>query len=216
MIPYKDLEPRRTFPVVTLALIAANIAVFVWQHLDPGGGMLYAAVPRQVWGVFLGRGLWPLATLFTSAFLHAGLLHIGFNMLYLWIFGDNVEDRMGHFRFLAFYLAGAALASLCHIAAEPTSKMPLVGASGAISAVLGAYLVFFPKAKVKTFFILIIFVETIVLPAWLYLGIWFATQVYSSLADGSSAGGGVAWYAHIGGFLFGAAAALRQWKEGKG
>jgi membrane associated rhomboid family serine protease len=208
MIPYKDLEPTSTFPVVTLALIATNIAAFLWQNTDPHGGLAFAAVPRQVAAVLAGRGLWPVATLFTSAFLHGGLAHIGFNMLFLWIFGDNVEDRLGHLRYLFFYLAGAAVSGLSQVVASPHSLTPLVGASGAISAVLGAYLIFFPKAKVKALFFFVIIIQTVVLPAWLYLGVWFGTQVLSSLYANPNTPG-VAWYAHIGGFLFGVYGALR-------
>jgi membrane associated rhomboid family serine protease len=170
---------------------------------------MFAAVPHDVWAVLRGGGLFPVATLVTSAFLHGGLTHLGFNMLFLWVFGPNAEDRLGHVRFLTFYLAGAVVAGLSQAVAAPSSTTPLVGASGAISAVLGAYLIFFPRAQVKTLFIIVIIVQTIVLPAWFFLGFWFVTQVLSSLyADAGQPG--VAWYAHIGGFVFGVYVALKE------
>ncbi len=209
MIPYKDENPTRTFPFVTLTLIALNLAAFIWQLLDPQGWPGYASVPAQLHEVLPKHTLWPLVTLWTSTFLHGGFVHIFFNLLFLWVFGNNVEDRLGHGRFLAFYLLGALIASLSQVIVAPHSTVPIIGASGAISAVLGAYMVFFPSARVKTLFIIVVIPVVFVLPAALVLGLWFAGQIMSSLFVGSE-GGGVAWYAHIGGFLFGFLVAITR------
>lgn len=211
MIPYKDLNPTRSTPVVNYLLVALNVGIFGWQLFDPSGGMLFAAVPADVFGVLRNRTLWPLLTLITSAFLHGGFLHVGFNMLFLWVFGDNIEDRLGHGRYLGFYLTAALVATLSHVLLAPSSTVPMVGASGAISAVLGAYLVMFPWARVRTLFIIIIFIKVIELPAGIFLGVWFALQILSSLASDPNAPG-VAWYAHIGGFVFGFLIALGKRK----
>ncbi|NLH47204.1 MAG: rhomboid family intramembrane serine protease [Myxococcales bacterium] len=202
MIPYKDLNPTTRLPIVTGGLVLANIAVYVFQLFDSQNGLAFAMVPRQLWGFFHGGSLWPFFTLITGTFLHGSLLHIGFNLLFLWVFGDNVEDRLGHARFLLFYLAGAFVASACQVAVSPFSAVPVVGASGAISAVLGAYLVFFPGARVKTLFIIIVIPKIITLPAAIFLGLWFILQVFSSIGAAAGAAG-VAWYAHIGGFIYG-------------
>lgn len=212
MIPYKDLNPTRTFPFMTLTLIALNIAAFAWQLIDPKGGLDFATVPARLLDVLPHHTLWPLVTLWTGTFLHGGFVHIFFNLLFLWVFGNNVEDRLGHGRFLGFYLLGALVASLSQVIVAPQSTMPIVGASGAISAVLGAYMVFFPSARVKTLFIIVIIPVVVALPAAIVLGIWFTGQILSSLYTDTS-GGGVAWYAHIGGFLFGFAVALTKIKK---
>jgi membrane associated rhomboid family serine protease len=209
MIPYRDENPTNSFPFVTVALVLANLGAFVYQIFDANYGMVFAAVPRDVFDMLDGGSLWSAFTLMTSAFLHGDVLHIGFNLLFLWIFGDNVEDRLGHVRFLLFYLSGALFAALCQVVASPASATPIVGASGAISAVLGAYLIFFPNARVRTLFVLIFIIRVIVWPAWIFLGFWFALQLLSSLGADPGAPG-VAWWAHIGGFAFGVAAALPQ------
>ncbi len=209
LIPLKDDNPlkRIRFQYVTVALIAACVGVFVWQlSLGEGEGRaIYGlgTVPAVLLGTrALDPGLvlvpaW--ATLFTSMFLHGGLMHIGGNMLYLWIFGDNVEDSMGHGRFLAFYLVTGVIAALAHVASNADSTIPTIGASGAISGVLGAYLVLHPKARVLT----IVLRFPVRLPAWVVLGVWIGLQFLNAAMDGGS-GGGVAWWAHIGGFVAGA------------
>ena len=216
MIPLKDDNPRLGIPWVCYLIIAVNVAVQVAQMQmgDGAGAFLFrwGLIPWEI--THLGE--WPelplayqsvvpaVLTPFTSMFLHGGLLHLLGNMLYLFIFGDNVESIMGHGRFLAFYLCCGLLASLAHVVADPLSTMPLVGASGAIAGLLGAYLVRFPKAKIHVLVILIIFIKIIRVPAVIVLGFWFAVQLFSGFHPlGGEGGGGVAWFAHIGGFVAG-------------
>lgn len=214
MIPLRDNIPSSTYPFVTVALLSINVAVFLYQiTLGLEGVELFiyktAAIPFEITSrTDIGPSAYvPLPyTLFTAMFVHGGLLHIAGNMLFLWIFGDNVEDRFGHVLFLLFYLAAGVAASLAHIALDPESTMPMVGASGAIAGVLGAYFLLFPKAQVNTLVILPLFISMARLPAILFLGFWFIFQVINS--GFSSANGGVAWFAHIGGFVAGILAAL--------
>jgi len=165
--------------------------------------MNYAVIPSRFLsssGITLNR----VTPLFSSMFLHAGLLHIGGNMLFLFIFGDNVEDSMGHFRYLSFYILVGLLSNLAHIYANPLSSVPSLGASGAISGVLGAYIFLYPRAKVSTLIFLIFFFWVLEVPAWFFLGLWFLLQIASGMntVTGNSSGG-VAWWAHIGGFVSG-------------
>ncbi|HBG47764.1 MAG TPA: rhomboid family intramembrane serine protease [Deltaproteobacteria bacterium] len=212
MIPIKDNIPSSTYPYVTVALVAVNVAVFIFE-LTLGAGVerfIYktAAIPLEITTLSdIGpKGLIPVPlTIFTAMFVHGGVLHVGGNMLFLWIFGDNVEDRFGHVRFLIFYLAAGVAASMTHIAIEPGSTMPMVGASGAIAGVLGAYFLMYPRAQVNTLVILPLFIGMTRLPAVIFLGVWFLFQVLSS---GVGAQGGVAWFAHIGGFITGVAVAF--------
>jgi membrane associated rhomboid family serine protease len=205
MIPIRDQLPTRRVPVVNYLLIALNILVYIIMWLaGPAEEALvyeYAMIPANITsGVTLGD----IFDVFTSMFMHAGLAHIGGNMLYLWIFGDNVEDRLGHARYIAFYLVGGVLASLAHILTNPTSQIPTVGASGAIAAVLGAYLVLFPQSRVVTLIPLGFFVRMTVVPAIIVLGLWFILQLFSGLISmGGPDVGGVAFWAHIGGFVAG-------------
>jgi membrane associated rhomboid family serine protease len=206
MIPIRDGIPTRQTPVVNYVLIAANVLVFLWMLFIPESAMetfvnKYAMVPsRFANGVNLGA----ILTLFTSMFMHAGWAHLAGNMLYLWIFGDNVEDRLGHGRYLAFYLVGGVAADLTHLATNWGSALPTVGASGAIAAVLGAYLVLFPGSRISTFVPLGFFSRLTVLPAAVVLGFWFVFQLFEGVgALGGADVGGVAVWAHIGGFLAG-------------
>ena len=211
MIPLKDDVPSYTFPYVTIAIIAVNIFVFTYQlTLGARGGELFvyrtAAIPYEITHLvdLTPRSLVPPPlTLLTAMFVHGGLVHIAGNMLFLWIFGDNVEDVFGHVKFLVFYLASGVAASISHVAMEPSSTLPMIGASGAIAGVLGAYFLLFPRARVLTLVFLIFFVTVVRLPAVLFLGVWFLFQILSS-----SSGGGIAWFAHIGGFVTGAAVVL--------
>jgi len=211
MIPLRDENPSLTVPVVTRLLIALNVLVFL-------GEVAMGPELRNVihtWGLVPARltlalrfGEEPVAapvlTVFSSMFLHGGWLHLGGNMWYLWIFGDNVEDRLGHVRFLVFYLIAGAVAAALHCAFNPSSQLPTVGASGAIAGVLGAYLVAFPRARVVTLVPLFPFFQVMALPAVLVLGLWIVMQFFSgALSLGYGSGGGVAWWAHIGGFAFG-------------
>jgi membrane associated rhomboid family serine protease len=205
MIPIRDQIPTRTTPVVNYLLIAANVIVFVlmWLAGSNQEALVYqfALVPTNVTsGVSLGD----VTDVFTSMFMHAGLLHLGGNMLYLWIFGDNVEDSMGGVKYLSFYLLGGVVASLTHILTNPTSQLPTVGASGAIAAVLGAYLVLYPQSRVMTIIPLGFFMRMTLVPAFIVLGLWFVLQLFSGvLSLGSADVGGVAFWAHIGGFVTG-------------
>ena len=208
MIPVRDEIPTRKTPVVNYLLIAVNVAVFIWMALMPEAQLeafvnKYTMVPSQFAdGVDLGD----ILTVFTSMFMHAGLAHIGGNMLYLWIFGDNVEDRIGHGRYLIFYLIGGVAADLTHLATNWGSDLPTVGASGAIAAVLGAYLIYFPGSQIATFIPLPlgIFYKLTTLPAAVVLGFWFVFQLFDGVAAlGGADVGGVAVWAHIGGFAAG-------------
>ena len=225
MIPLKDINRTRTFPAITLFLIAVNAAVFVYQ-LSLGSGPIltgffyqFGLVPRALFsfgywqeaGILLG-----LAPLFTSMFLHGGWMHFLGNMLYLWVFGDNVEDWLGSLRFLLFYLVCGLLASLLQMAVHPGSAIPMIGASGAISGVLAAYLVLFPRARVLTFVPILFFFYLIRLPALIFLGLWFLLQFFNgavSLTAGDLSMGGTAWWAHIGGFVAGLVLILKARKS---
>ncbi len=192
---------------MTVALIAANVAVFLYQlslGLGRGRAFLFAfgAVPALITGAAEARvAVPPPLTVLTSMFLHGGFLHLGGNMLFLWIFGDNVEDVMGRPRFLAFYLICGLAAALAQVMLNPASTVPMVGASGAISGVLGAYLALFPRARIVTLVFFGFIVDTVRIPAVFFLGIWFLMQFLYA----GGAGGGVAWMAHVGGFLSGLA-----------
>lgn len=205
MLPIQDEIRAHRFPFVNYSLIALNIIVFILE-LMAGPSLetaLYeiALIPANLTA---GFDLGDLKAIFTSMFLHAGLSHLLGNMLYLWIFGDNVEDRIGHFWYLVFYLAGGVVAAFAHVALNPNSVIPTVGASGAIAAVLGAYLILFPQVKVLTFVPIGFFLRLTLLPASLLLGFWFVLQLFNGLLTlGLADMGGTAFWAHIGGFVFG-------------
>ena len=211
MFPIRDHNPSETRPVITVALIAINVLVFVsYQALLPDRFAL--ASFYQNWGlipaaVAAGQD-WP--TLITSMFLHGGLMHLGGNMLFLWIFGDNLEDKLGHAGFLAFYVVCGIAAGLAQMLANPASLIPTIGASGAIAGVMGGYLLLFPKARIDVLFIFIIIFKIFPLPAWSMLGIWFGLQIFSGLGADVS-GGGVAYWAHAGGFVAGFGLILPVW-----
>ena len=202
MIPFHDENPTKHFPLLTIALIGGNIFVFFWEFSYPGQTSTlfinYGLVPDT----FVQSPIQTYPNVFSAMFLHAGFMHLAGNMLYLWIFGDNIEDVLGKVRFITFYLLCGLIAALCHVFMDTGSKVPMVGASGAISGILGAYLVLFPKAKVKTLVFLGILITIIRLPAVILLIFWLGIQIYSNMAM-SSEGGGVAWMAHIGGFVAG-------------
>ena len=198
MIPLRDVIPSRTTPIVTISLIVANVLVFLYE----------LTLGRAVNDFTLYFGLVPAAfswvAVLTSMFLHGGLFHVAGNMLYLWIFGDNVEDRMGHGRFLVFYLLCGTAAALAQTIAVPDSVVPMVGASGAIAGVMGAYFVMYPKSRIVTLVTLVFFFQVIEVPAIFFLGIWFVMQFLSGVGSiGTAATGGVAVWAHVGGFLAG-------------
>ena len=219
MIPFRDENPSSTVPFVTRGLVAVNVVLFafeVWLGEDLNPFLQRAAViPNLYVGSDLAFQVSDLARSFgpglsarlgVSMFLHGGWMHLIGNMLYLWIFGDNIEDRFGHARFLAFYLACGVLASWAHILSDPASALPSIGASGAIAGVLGAYVTFFPRARVVTLLPLGLFSRMVKVPALWFLGFWFATQFLSGLLEPAvkaAGAGGVAWWAHIGGFACG-------------
>jgi membrane associated rhomboid family serine protease len=216
MIPLKDNNPTRRIPYVNLLLIATNLAVFGYQYFFMPQGPTYLIntlgfIPHEAFSLADAPPYSPIflpLTLFSAMFIHGGWLHLLGNMLYLWIFGDNVEDRLGHGRYLLFYMTCGAIAALTHAFMFSQSTVPCVGASGAIAGVLAAYLLFFPKAKVTTLFIIFIFIRIVRVPAVLLLGLWIALQVASGMTELTTRAGGVAWFAHIGGFAAGVVMAL--------
>ena len=235
MIPIKDNIPTDRFPFVTVAVILINFVAY-YLAIRHGGSFIsgpdvqeevkYGAIPYTLTHAGWHCGVVPLGaqlgvgcrhgavpgtlptweTVFTAMFMHASILHIAGNMLFLWIFGNNVEDAMGPIKYLAFYLLGGIAALALQVAISPGSAVPTLGASGAIAAVLGAYIVLYPRARVLTLVIIIFFFTVIEVPAWVMLGIWFAEQAAfgaANLTNPTGGGGGVAYFAHIGGFAFG-------------
>ncbi len=207
MLPLRDFIPTRRFPVLTVSIIVVNIIAFGYELLAEAGGTLdqtfytMGVVPFEVTHNF-GPAI--ALSFLTSLFLHGGFMHIAGNMLYLWIFGNNVEDSMGRGRFLVFYLIAGITASAAQVLASPNSPLPTIGASGAIAGVLGAYIVLFPNARVQTLIFLGYFARMAHLPALLVLGFWFVLQLFNGLmAFGVAQAGGVAWFAHVGGFVAG-------------
>lgn len=211
MIPIRDHNPARSFPLMTTAIIGVNVLVFVYQLLFPGDletfFYTYGLVPCAVSGQCRGipGSLPPWLTLFSSMFMHGGWLHIIGNMLYLWIFGNNIEDATGPLGFLVFYTLCGLGASAAQIATDPGSTIVNVGASGAIAGVLGGYLLLYPRARVDTLVIFGWFARLVTLPAILVLGGWFVLQLFSGVASlgAVTAEGGVAYFAHLGGFVAG-------------
>ena len=217
MFPISDVIPSRSVPVVTVGLIAVNILVFIYQLTLPEPALQlfvarYAVIPAH----------FNVPALFTSQFLHGSILHVGGNMLYLWIFGDNIEDRLGHLGYLIFYLAAGAVAAILQTLFNPFSQVPMVGASGAIAGVMGAYFILYPQSRVLTVIFLLIFVDVVEIPAIFFLGIWFVMQLLNgvgSIGATSNLGGGTAFWAHVGGFVVGAAVGLaarrrdRRWER---
>jgi membrane associated rhomboid family serine protease len=209
MFPIRDHNPSNSPAPVTRGLIALNILMYLltapWagnqQGLWEWGALYPVAVTQGVW----------LHGLITHMFLHAGLMHLAGNMLFLWVFGDNLEDILGHRRFALFYLAGGLAAAAAQIIAGPDSGVPMVGASGAIAAVMGGYLLLFPKARVDVLFIFVIFFKIFSIRAWIVLGFWFGVQIYSGVSTPGAAGG-VAYWAHAGGFLAGLAMVWPVWQ----
>jgi membrane associated rhomboid family serine protease len=207
MFPIRDHNPSLRTPYVTWALIAINVMIF----------LAYSSLlsnDRALAQFFFDWGLVPAAarpeTFVTSMFLHGGLMHLGGNMLFLWVFGDNLEDAMGHLGFLLFYLAGGLAAAGAQYASDPTSTVPMVGASGAIAGVMGGYLLLYPKARVDILVILIIIFRVIPVPAWIVLGAWFGIQIIQGSITPTDAGG-VAYWAHAGGFVTGLILTLPVW-----
>jgi len=206
MLPLADHNPRRITPFVNYALIAVNVLMFLWEwSLGPDLErelFIVSFVPARFWIAPFSPP--NLIRILISMFLHGGWLHLGGNMLYLWIFGDNIEDRLGHFRYLLFYLLSGLVATMAHAIVNPDSRLPAIGASGAIAGVLGAYLILFPRARVTTLIPIIVFVTVRELPAVFVLGLWFVLQFFVGVASlGVPEAAGTAYFAHIGGFLAG-------------
>ncbi len=209
LIPIKDDNPSYRNPYVAYGLLALNVLVFLFQLMIQMSGdralysyfiSRYALVPAQI---FQGSIISSIIPFFSSIFMHGSLLHLGSNLLYLWIFADNIESELGHFKFLLFYLLCGVGASLTQVAIDWNSTIPIIGASGAISGVLGGYYLRFPRARVAVVFFIFIFFQIVWIPAKIVLGIWFFFQIFSGLASVGTQGGGVAWFAHIGGFIVG-------------
>ena len=211
MFPIRDHNPSGRVPYVTYILMAANIGVFLSyvpllgdERALMGFYDAYALVPAKLTQGYGFEGL------LTSMFLHGGWMHLAGNMLFLWIYGDNVEDEMGHFRYLLFYVAAGIAAGLTQVAFEASSPVPMVGASGAIAGVMGAYLLLFPRAKVDILIIFIVFFRIFPIPAWILLALWFGLQFLGGITADPNAGG-VAYWAHAGGFIAGVLLALPTW-----
>ncbi len=211
MIPLKDNNPSRTFPIVNFIIIATNICIFVYPFF-PGATPFHDQVLRLGFipyelshCVDIGpRNLVPVPlTIFTAMFMHGSWLHLVGNMLYLWIFGDNVEDRLGHFRYLFFYFMCGIIASLAHGVLSMNSTIPTIGASGAIAGVLGAYWFLFPGARINTLFVVFVFAGVLKIPAFIVIGVWVLMQFIYAFSYDSQVAGGIAWFAHIGGFVSG-------------
>ncbi|NJM97622.1 MAG: rhomboid family intramembrane serine protease [Phormidesmis sp. RL_2_1] len=224
MVPLKDDNPISTTPIVVYGLLALNIAVFFHEMTLSEAALqqffnTWAIVPAELTSSFAGGAVSPSGgwlngaegewlTLISSQFLHGGFLHLGGNMLYLWVFGNNIEDQLGHFKFLVFYLACGALAGLSQWFFDPASMVPTLGASGAIAGIMGAYIIRFPRAKIVTLIPIFLFFTTFRIPAIFFLGWWFVQQaLYSFMSLGATAdvgsSGGVAYWAHAAGFVFG-------------
>ncbi|MCO4846731.1 MAG: rhomboid family intramembrane serine protease [Yoonia sp.] len=211
MLPIRDHNPSQTTPYMTYTLMALNILIFLVGYLtlttDQALSQFYydyALIPARF---VAGENY---SALLTSMFLHAGFMHLAGNMLFLWIFGDNLEDEMGPVRFLIFYITCGVGAYLAQFAVDPNSAIPIVGASGAIAGIMGGYLLLFPKAKVDIFIFLIIFIRILPIPAWVMLGVWFALQLFNGISVDIS-GGGVAHWAHAGGFIVGFVLTVPLW-----
>lgn len=211
ILPIKDDNPTRRAPVFTVSILLLNVGVFIYSlSLGSIGFDVFTLrmglIPFEVTHGVDAISPTPIPlylTFLTAMFMHGGWMHLGGNMLYLWIFGNNVEDTLGRFRFLLFYVFCGVAAALGHVLSDPDSTIPMVGASGAIAGILGAYLARFPGARVHVFVFLLFFIQIVRVPALLVLGVWFVIQLVNASADSGGVGGGVAWYAHVGGFIAG-------------
>ena len=203
MFPISDVIPSRTRPVVTIGLIAVNALIFLYQlQLDD------VTVQRLVFRFGVIPARFSYVDVVTSMFLHADFLHFLGNMIFLWIFGDNVEDRLGHTKYVLFYLGSGAIAAIAQVFADPSSFAPMIGASGAIAGVMGAYFVIYPHSRVLTVVFLVLFLDIIEIPAIFFLGIWFLLQLLNGAMTFGTQEGGVAFWAHAAGFLAGIAAGV--------
>lgn len=213
LIPIRDHNPSAKRPYVSYVLLATNILVFLGYYdlFSNDAALMRFFLSWGMVPALIGAGA-GYDTLITHQFLHGGILHLAFNMLFLWIYGDNLEEAWGHWRFLGFYLACGVAAGLAQYLSEPESFIPMVGASGAIAGVLGGYLLLYPRARVDMFLFLLIYFRIIPIPAWLVLGGWFGLQVFAGLGP-TAAEDGVAYWAHIGGFVAGVVICLPLWQR---
>lgn len=208
MIPYKDDNPISIIPFSTILIISLNILVFIMQVMSGEDSKnivySYGAIPHNLVSFQSTQPIHPALTIFTSMFMHGGLFHLAWNMLYFWIFGNNIEERLGHVRFIFFYLFCGVVAAFSHVLLSPGSNVPMIGASGAVAGMLGAYILLFPMAKVHTVVLLGFYITVIKVPALIVIGFWAIIQVVSGLiSQGDAAQGGIAFFAHVGGFVAG-------------
>lgn len=211
MLPIRDHNPSERIPYITYLLIAVNVAVFAYQYgalqtVEAGNLFLY---DYAFWPVLFADGQ-GMTGFFTHMFLHGGFMHLAGNMLFLWIFGDNMEDELGHIPFLGFYILSGFAAAYLQYLPDPSSRVPMVGASGAIAGVMGGYLLMFPKARVDIFIFLIVFIRILPIPSFIVLGLWMAMQVFNGF-NTPITGGGTAYWAHVGGFIAGFVMTIPLW-----
>jgi len=216
MIPYKDDNPINIIPFSTILIIGLNILVFIMQLMSGENSRdivySYGAIPHNIVSFNSNQPISPVLTIFTSMFMHGGLLHLAWNMLFFWIFGNNIEERLGHVRFIVFYLFCGVVAAFSHALLSPGSTVPMVGASGAIAGMLGAYILLFPMSQIHTVVFLGFYITVIKIPALIVIGFWAIIQVVSGLISQGNAGqGGIAFFAHVGGFVAGLAT-IKLWQ----
>ena len=208
MIPYKDDNPLTITPFSTILIISLNILVFIMQVMSGEDSKSivysYGAIPHNLISFQSNQPIPPALTIFTSMFMHGGVFHLAWNMLFFWIFGNNIEETLGHVRFIVFYLFCGVVAAFSHALLSPGSNVPMIGASGAIAGMLGAYILLFPMAKIRTIVFLGFYITVIKIPALIVIGFWAIIQVVSGLiSQGNAAQGGIAFFAHVGGFVAG-------------
>ena len=211
MIPLRDSIRSRTFPLVNLTIIILNLVIYVWEVMLGPQQLnqvfyVFGLVPARAYDIFIsGASITPvLVNLFTSMFIHGGWIHVIGNMLFLWVFGDNIEDRLGHFKYLLFYLAAGVAGGVAHILSNPASTIPVVGASGAIAGVLGAYALVFPRSRILTLLPIFIIFTLVEIPALIFIALWFVIQIFNGVASLGGSVNTVAYWAHVGGFIAGA------------
>ncbi len=219
MIPYKDDNPIHIVPFSTILIISLNMLVFIMQLLSGEDSRnivySYGAIPHNILSFQSNQPIPPVLTIFTSMFMHGGPFHLALNMLYFWIFGNNIEERLGHVRFILFYLFCGVAAAFTHILLSPGSTIPMIGASGAVAGMLGAYILLFPATKVHTLIFLGFYITVVKIPALIVIGFWAIIQVVSGLlSQGTAEQGGIAFFAHVGGFVAGLFT-IKLWQPGR-
>lgn len=215
LIPYKDDNPLKTVPAITLFIIAVNIYLFVYLSFFSHAGrdlfLQYGAIPNNIINRENEQPVHPVLTIFFSMFMHSGFLHLIGNMIYLWIFSNSIEDEMGHFKFLLFYLFCGFFSAYIYALTDPDSVRPMIGASGAVSGILGAYILLYPRSKIHTVLYLGVYIKKLKIPAYVLIGLWAAVQLLNGLMSLLfKASGNIAWFAHLGGFAVGLAS-IKLW-----